>query len=260
MHVNALDLNGFVNYFFSFYFKRFQLLMLRSASLFFIVNVFSGCLAYKWKVFFPAPEKVVGPKKSSLKIIKAIEGLSIELESEYKANHFVFKNNTDDILFVDFSSSVATPISWAWTSIRLVSGKTKNLNRDRVSPAEPLAPGTMAEISFYSSDKRDDLRLAKFARFRVAVRSKSLDGELKIVEFESSARLRAKRISPGFRSKTIVTPVSSGDKWGCYITAIFYGGWCWLIESGPEDEEIALEKAKEKYGEKATVRFLQRTN
>src|SRR5690606_36657895 len=92
--------------------------------------------------------------------------IEIDLNS-LNRNHFTIKNKSKDVLFVDYSSSVAEVSN---QSVRLISGETKMLHSDQSSPKIPIAPETSANISLYTDDEAlSSILLRKGAKYRIAL-------------------------------------------------------------------------------------------
>lgn len=55
-----------------------------------------------------------------------------------------------------------------------------------------------------------------------------------------------------------MTRASVADRWGCYITSIVYGGWCWFVRPSSAEQLDAERIAQTKFGSSATVEYKER--
>jgi hypothetical protein len=149
-------------------------------------------------------------------------------------NHFMVTNLTDKVVTVVYRQSV---IQADGISLRVISGETRGINRDRDSPDVVIAPQTTAEISLYSEDSANSEKIIK--------------GQFKELKFRIAVKLGDQAVQyavmDGGKSNEFTTEISQNEKLWCYVTGIFYGGYCWLIKPDDEDRLAAQKKANELY-------------
>jgi len=225
----------------------------------------NGCLAYKWAVATePVAEKI---EKKPLKVVekplKVLEKPSyIHVDkSGDQPNHFKLKNTDKIMAFVDYNSSV---VDSGGRSIQVVSGQTKVVHEDQGSIKTPIAPGTSVEVSFYPVDKSDTLVLTVgIATYHIAIqRGSSIDYlVVEVTPTKTERRTQYKEMTEmrtQDKDKTVVTRASAADRWGCYITSIVYGGWCWFVRPSSAERLDAERIAQTKFGATASVEYKER--
>jgi hypothetical protein len=179
-------------------------------------------------------------------------------------NSFIFNNKSDATVFVSYKDSVADV---SGTSHRVVSGTMRQLHADQSSPDTPIAARTKAEISFYMPDDKkvqDAIFAGNVFTLDVAIRKPGRPG------FDHAVLRVQGQKPPDFRklcedlgatysrsecAAYFGTPISPGDRWGCYLTGILYGGWCWFVNPDESDYAAAKEIAVERLGPEASLDY-----
>ncbi|HMQ11007.1 MAG TPA: hypothetical protein PKC21_08420 [Oligoflexia bacterium] len=201
-----------------------------------LVLTTTSCSTYRWKGVIHRPENDIRPKN--------IIPESIEISQDItRLNHFWIKNRSSDVVYVSFSDSVA---EFEGQSYRLVSGTTKKIHSAMQSPDQPIAPNTVAEVSFYSDDELITSKLVnpkELVKYRIAFKS----SENKAYAIYYSQDLT--------EIIEFTTPIAKSDKIACYITGIVYGGWCWFISPNENDKNKALNEAN-KLGADNKIKYL----
>lgn len=208
----------------------------------------SGCLTYKWKVT-EADLKVEAPIKEAAK--DQVPAFAEIKHFGKNANHFFVTNKSQEVIFVSYASSVAEVL----TSVRVISGETMGMHKDRDSPDTPIAPGSSAEVSFYSDDKLTSALMVDpgEATYTLRIALKGPGGKLDYAIMNCSGS--GKKVDEG---PMVRTHAGAADQLACYLTGIIYGGWCWFVSPGDKDTDIAKKAAKEKYGDKAGIEYAGR--
>lgn len=199
-----------------------------------VMMLSQGCLTYKWDVDVDDPSRV--PVNDPVfEVVSQPKKVKIYGTSQ-KRNHFKVTNNSDGPIFVVYKESFA---QLNGSSLRVVSGDTRKINSDQASPDQPVAPGSSAEVSFYTSDSlTNQLLYGGGATFSIAIKAGGNTNYAKVKTF-TKPQTEVK--------ESITTEVSAKDRLLCYTTGIIYGGWCWFIKPQDSDREEAMEKAKSIY-------------
>lgn len=208
----------------------------------FASQLLAGCLTYRWEASVPENLLVAKSNDSSAPKFAKIEGV----KDPTRRNHFQVTNESKKMISVSFKQSV---IEIDGKSYRVLSGSTINMNRDRESPDTPIAPNTVAEVSFYPEDgiaKSIVINGTSEITYRIALRQDEGKPEYAILR-------QSKAVGGEFTTK-----VNDRDKWGCIITGIFYGGWCWFVKPNDEDRKQAEERGKDLYGPNAKISFVKK--
>ncbi|SME94100.1 hypothetical protein [Pseudobacteriovorax antillogorgiicola] len=194
-----------------------------------------GCLTYKWKV--------VGVHDSLFQPYKVPR--FIDVSETAKPNHFVFKNNSQSTVFISHRNSVAIANG---RSYRLISGRMNVNHRDMESPDIPIAAGTSIEVSFYSDDRSF---------------TKLVNEDQQIVDYRVFLKTPRKSYSMSLRSvgstETFITSdANDNDSNLCYLTEVFFYGYCWFVSPDEADESMARMKAQSMYGDQVDVIYQER--
>ncbi len=194
-----------------------------------------SCTTYRWQAELP---EVVDAARKVPKFVK--------IDSTARRNHFKVTNLTDDMVTVSYRQSV---IQVGDSSLRAISGETRGINTDRDSPDIVIAPRTASEISLYSEDSDKSQKIVR--------------GTLRDVKFRIAMKLADKpmeyAIISGEPSNEFTTEASQHEKMFCYLTGLFYGGYCWFIRPSEDDRAEAKRRAEEIFNTKVKeIRYLGR--
>ena len=218
--------------------KRFAWAVLLAALAF---NL-EGCLTYRWRVEEPtlttAPPK---PDQPALIETPAVYG------SRAGFGDFRIENRSTGVVYASPDRSM---MEYAGRSYRLITGERRVINSDLPAPDVPIAPGSSILLGLYPADGSPIYRGVD-VRYRIAISDGTSLSYLVIDTWNA----------PIQEDVTVATRASAGDRWGCYITGILYGGWCWFVAPDEDDEKAAKEAAATTFGfpvEKVKVRYQRR--
>lgn len=201
-----------------------------------------GCLSYTWNAM-PEPGAAVATRPADPGAPSAETPLAApatNLVVRALNNHDLEVTNKG--LSVEYVSPQRSVVEFGGRSYMLVSGETRVLEANLQQRDIPVAPGAITKVSLYRPDGLvpDDMPV----RFRVAV----ADGAGAMV---SHVIVDVER----FRFST---EVQKSDRVWCYVTAIFYGGYCWFISPDEADWAAARERANKLAGKNVTVEYAGR--
>ena len=186
-------------------------------------------------------------------------------------NHFNILNSGTTPVFINFNRSI---LVMGGKSLRVTSGEASKMISKVVQPDQPIGPGTIAEVSFYTNDDLRNEVIKKHGGFHLTVAVEN-EGITNYVKFR--VRLGQPPEKPSLklqlRMKKEMEEWEEGveewrEEWNknfvytgfprhhsflCLLTLRFYGGWCWYtVFRDPTSEEKleALKLARIKFGKK----------
>ncbi len=201
----------------------------------FLVLAIQSCTHFRWR----GQQATMKLHEGSKKIAIAIDGGS---------NHFKISNSSDEQVFVSFANSV---IEVNGASYRAINGNTQRLAKNMSSPDVPIAPGSYTNLGFYTEDEEiNALILLMGAKFTIAVRGEK---SKKTSKFVLNTKVKATD------SGEILTEIPTIDRYICYATFVYFGGYCWFLTPGVEDYLKASETASEQFGGDWEVHYVDRS-
>ena len=161
-------------------------------------------------------------------------------------------NETDDDLLLSFQKSAFVLNG---DSYRVVSGDSKIIKMDQASTDVPVAPQAKTSVIFLPPDL---LNLKYDKGWKIEWKQYPKDGdkyEFRFVFAKNDGKVLRSTLSGTVHA--FHAPVSDANKYACWGTAIFYGGWCWFLPTS-SDLAAGSESAKKKYGEDVIVEYRNR--
>lgn len=187
----------------------------------------SAC-THTWEVDNANPEKI-----ESLEIYNSAIPDFIEVSvSPLAMNEFRIQNKLDKTLYVSFEHS---SVIYGQISARAISGETRLLHSDRISPDQPIAPKTSGLVMLFPEglSKKDYSQIkTNGGKFRIAVRPDK--GDLSHFEIHTSSC----GPDPIVKKPRVSAKVSKSDRFLCGITAGIYCAF--MKPNNAEAENIAL--------------------
>lgn len=214
----------------------------------------SGCFVYHWEAYQEREVEVDAKPQPALPGNELPKYLRVE-RTGLAANEFLFFNDSDEMIFVEFRNSAA---QFGNTSHRVVSGASRVINTDRDSPDTPIAPKTSAKVAFYTPDEGEimsSLRVMNVGHgiYRIAIRRQSGKTDFAVIHSRANPKPE-KTKTEEFLKGTFTTGAPAEDRWLCYLSAFVF---CPFIE--PSDYSEALAIAKKKFGDDVEVRYVGKT-
>lgn len=245
--------------------SKVRALILRVAAIAGVGLFSSGCLTYKWNAVLvdnvaKSSDPTAGNPKNELPTYLHVT------YSPGNPNEFLFLNKSKESIAVSYKDSVAEIVG---QSYRVVPGTTRVLNADRDPPDTPIAPGTVARVSFYmpgSDLAQASLDAGLSYTFRVAIKRADKTDKA-VIHDAPKGPVRDRCLSvKGARYRVdthdcrlpFTSEAADRDRWLCYSTGIFSGGWCWFVKPTSDDTAAAQVTAKKLLGQEAAAAYIGR--
>lgn len=167
----------------------------------------------------------------------------IRIETSNYSNHFMIYNGMNEDLFIEFEKS---SMVLGNESFRVVSGKTRKLDLNRLVPDKIIAAGTQAEVSFYS-DEADSSHYLYYDKLNISFRVGNQRYRIEKFRELSATPPNLQKRPDLYLGR--VSYLSSLEEQLCGWTMIIYGGYCWFIGDADEsDFEEARKIASYRFG------------
>ncbi len=198
----------------------------------------AGCFSFRWVAVAPTAAPV-GGRAEELEVDAAWVAPPGKVSLTNGSSHpRSFSPRLSTVQAGTRTFAVATAFEVARTE---TSSARRVVTRDPVT----LAPWATQTMNLYPADG-------------VFPAGAPLHWRLSISDAEGGpATMLPLEVSPP-AERVYVTRAGTADRVMCYVTGLFYGGWCWFIRPGEDDLGLVTEKARAELGDRVEVKYLDR--